>query len=318
MGRQRRAIKETAWKRPSSDRGGHLAMRARTDRRLRAPCYSGGVALVPPPPSLHATRLALAAALSVALTACGTAPLLPATTRARAVGFEAHEASTPRWSRWGRVGALRFLEVVIGTDEVERALPMVVALHGFGDAPRVPDGPYLGRARAYRLVMPEGPVVVEPGHAWSALRVRDERPEELAADLGARADEVISLVEILSLARPTRGRPVLTGFSQGGHLALTIATRRPQIASVVLPMAAWLPPSLQPTGAPPALTPIRGIHARDDERVPIAPTEALYARLHALGWDARLEIVDGTHAPTPTIEAFVARELDRALVALEP
>jgi phospholipase/carboxylesterase len=255
--------------------------------------------------------------LSLLPVGCGVTPTLAASTRARALGFESDGGATI-WSRWGRVGELRFLESVVGTDEVERPLPMVVALHGFGDGPHVPEGPYLGRARAYRFVMPEGPAVVDAGRAWSPLRVRDDRPAELAADLAARTEEILTLLEVLIVARPTRGRPILVGFSQGGHLALAIATRRPEVASVALPMAAWLPPGLEPTAPPPSPTRLRGIHAREDERVPFAPTEALYARLLALGWDARLEVVDGGHAPTAATDAFVARELDRALVAIDP
>ena len=269
-------------------------------------------------------RLAGASLLSVLL-ACGGTPPLAAAVRARATGFERHEDGTPpsapptpRWSRWGRVGRLRFLEVVIGTDEVELALPLVVALHGYGDGPRVPDGPYLGRARAYRMVLPEGPVEVEAGHAWSTLRVRDDRPAELAEDLAARAEDVAALVEVLRSSRPTLGRPILLGFSQGGHLALATALRHPGSFSAVLPMAAWIPPALEPTQPTSGHTRMRALHARADERVPLAPSEALYARLADLGWDVRLDVVDGGHAPSPATDAFVARELDRALAAVEP
>jgi phospholipase/carboxylesterase len=298
---------------------------ARADRRSAAPCYSGRVSLASRARWRVLLRLAGASVLAGLLVACGSAPPLAAAVRARATGFEPHEGATPsagqatpRWSRWGRAGALRFLEVVIGTDEVERALPLVVALHGYGDAPRVPDGPYLGRARAYRIVLPEGPVAVEAGHAWSALRVRDDRPAALASDLSARAEEVAALAQVLRAARPTRGRPILVGFSQGGHLALATALRHPDAFSTVIPMAAWIPPGLEPTRPPSSRTPLRALHARDDERVPFASSEALYQRLAALGWDVRLDIVDGGHAPSTATEAFVARELDRALVAVDP
>ncbi len=80
----------------------------------------------------------LVGAVALVASGCGATPSIPGPVRARALEFERHEGPTPRWSRWGVVGELRFLEVVIGTDEVERPLPMVLALHGFGDGPRVP------------------------------------------------------------------------------------------------------------------------------------------------------------------------------------
>lgn len=254
---------------------------------------------------------------ALCLSGCG-APALPAATRAEAAGFERHPSAAPLWARWGRAGELRFLEVVVGTDEVELPLPLVIALHGFGDAPRVPERPYLGRARPYRLVLPEGPVRLEAGRAWSPLRVRDGRPAELATDLDARAAQLATLLEVLVRARPTRGGPVLVGFSQGGHLALALATKRPELVTLALPMAAWLPPPLEPSGPPPSRVSIRGVHAREDERVSFEPTFALYERLSAHGWDARLEVVEGQHAPGPAIDAFIARELDRALLARDP
>jgi phospholipase/carboxylesterase len=267
---------------------------------------------------LRAWLLGSLLAVAAVGSGCGGAPTLAADVRARALGFEAHAGAVPRWSRWGRVGDLRFLEVVVGTDEVDATLPMVLALHGFADGPRVPDGPYLGRARPYRMVLPEGPVEVAAGRAWSAWRVLDERPDELAYDLDAQVAPLVELVEILRIARPTRGRPVLLGYSQGGHLALTLAVRSPRTFARAIPMAAWLPPALLPAAPPEVPLPIRGVHARDDERVPIALTEAVYGALAERGWDAQLEIVPGAHAPTAAVDAFAARELDVALLALDP
>ncbi len=248
------------------------------------------------------------------LVGCGATRTVPASTRARAIGFEHHISDAPLWSRWGSAGDLRFLEIVVGTDEVDAQLPLVIALHGIGDGPRIPEGAYLHRARAYRLVLPEAPLLFESGRAWSVYRVSDEQHDLLAAELEARMPALLEMIDVLAITRPTRGRPILLGYSQGGHVAFVLGTQRPELFTAILPMAAWIPPTLQPTGPPIAPTPIRGVHAHDDERVPLAPTEALYDRLRALGWDAQLQIVVGGHAPTAAIEAFFGRELDAALI----
>lgn len=258
---------------------------------------------------LGACLLAASAALG-----CGAAARVPLETRAGALGFV--RTAPHVWSRWGAVGEQPFLEVVIGTDDVDAALPMVLALHGFGDAPRVPEEPYLSMRRPFRMILPRGPLTVGEGFAWSAVRVRDGRPDELAAALEGCLPQLLGTLDALREVRPTRGSTIVVGFSQGGIVALALAATHPDRVGLVVPMAAWLPPALEP-GVTRSAPPVRAIHPRDDERIPLAPTEALVGRLRAAGWDATLEVVEGTHAMSPTIEAFVARELGRALAERE-
>lgn len=249
------------------------------------------------------------------LAGCGSAPRISAGTRARALGFaEVGRTTTGArvWAREAAVDKLTLLEVVVGTDEVDRPLPLVVLLHGYGDVPRVPGGPYTAIDRPYRFVAPRGPLRVEGGRAWSSVRVRDERPDALAAELGARAAALAGLVETVVRARPTTGPRVLLGYSQGGHTALALAMLQPDLFDWVVPMAAWLPPSLEPTSAPGRGPRIRGLHARGDSFVPYEPTEALYRRLRELGWDATLESIEGGHQSGPEVDAFVQRQLEHA------
>jgi len=273
----------------------------------------GGVLLGTPCGGLLG-RLAAAALACLALAACGSTPQVAADVRARALGFvESGRCRTGRvWSREAMAEDFRVLEGVIGPAEVDAPLPLVVELHGYGDAPRVPVGPYLAVSRPYRMVLPAGPVAVGDGRAWSSIRVRDGQPDALARDLAARLEPLARLVETVRAVRPTAGPTLLVGFSQGGHLALALATRRPDLFDLALPMASWLPPPLEPAG-PPGRTVIHAIHARDDERVPYPPSAALLERLRATGWDVTLETIEGTHAVSPDIEAFVLRELSRAL-----
>lgn len=272
----------------------------------------------------HVPRPSLGGPLAWALLAwtlagCAPTPHVPPTLHARAVGYESHEAPTPVWSRWARVSELRFLEVVVGTDDVEQPLPLLLSLHGIADHPRVPGPPMLSLPRAYRLVMPEGPVELESGeHAWSHWRVRDEHFEELGDDLERNVAPLAELVRVVQLARPTRGLPILMGFSQGGHQAFLLGVRHPELFSLVVPMAAWIDPARLPSPRPESRTPFRGVHARDDERVASAQALGVYAQLAAAGWDAQLEVIEGTHAPSPALDAFVSATLGPALRRLLP
>ncbi len=261
--------------------------------------------------------MCLLAALSIG--ACASGPSLDAATRAAIAGFEPSPAPKPVWTRWARVGATRFLEAVIGTDEVESRLPLVVELHGLADHPRPPVGAYLALARPIRLVMPEGPITLQGDeHAWTPVRVLDDRPDELDADLGRNVPALAELVRVVRLARPTAGAPVLVGYSQGGHQAFVLGLEHPELFALVVPMAAWLAPSRVRPAPPERAVPIHGFHAREDERVPLGPTEAIYDALRAEGWDATLSIEEGTHTPAAALDAFLVHELDRATAAIDP
>lgn len=256
-------------------------------------------------------RLLQALTLGLLFTTLGCGPQLAAADRAAAVGFV---RQGDVWVRTASLRGVNFLEVVIGTDEVDSQLPLVVALHGYGDVPRTPDAMWRHRARPYRMVLPQAPTVSGNGYVWSTTRVSDNNPEALATDLRSVVASLAQFLPVLRAARPTRGSIIVTGFSQGGHVTLALAVQRPDLIGFAMPLAAWIPSSLEPGQANGTLL-IRALHTRDDERIPLAPSVALYERLQRDGWNLTFIIVPGTHQVTPLIEAFVAAELDRALLA---
>lgn len=264
--------------------------------------------------------LLLGALLMGALSGCGAAaPLLDAPTRNALVGFERTPGEKPIWSRWARVGTLRFLEVVVGTDEVDSPLPLLVELHGLADHPHLPAGALLSLDRPFRLVAPEGPLPILDGErAWTTIRMRDDQPDELDAALEQNVEPLLELVRVVRLARPTLGAPILLGYSQGGHQAFVLGLSHPEAFGLLVPMAAWVHPArIQPP--PPEITlPIRGFHALEDERVAVEPTREAYEALQAAGWDARLTLEHGSHTPPPEIDAFLVQTLEEALARITP
>ncbi|MDW8246915.1 MAG: hypothetical protein RMJ84_10085 [Sandaracinaceae bacterium] len=249
------------------------------------------------------------------LSSCGSLQIDPVL-EARALGFELHPAFGKAWSRWGWVYEWRFLEVVWGTDEVNSQLPLVIALHGYGDTPTMPGHPFAGRSVPYRLVMPEAPLIVATGRAWSRFRVADNQPEAMSRELAERVEELRLAIALLQRVRPTRGLPILFGYSQGAHLALAFATTHPKEISGAVVGAGWLPPSFTPSQLPQHPPRIWAVHGSQDNRVPWSLSRVAYQKLQAMGWPIELHLVEGEHLPSPAMQASLAQAIENALRAI--
>jgi predicted peptidase len=163
----------------------------------------------------------------------------------------------------------------------DRPAPLIVALH-FGG--RVT--PFYGRGILEVLVLPAlaelEAIVVAP----DAL----DRGWDDALDEGA----VLALMDHLGETLAIDGKRVLcTGYSMGGVGTWYLASRHPDRFTAAIPIA----------GRPPAgmdvKVPVYALHGRQDEVMPIGPTESLINHLSAGGADARLMVVnDATHYQT--------------------
>jgi phospholipase/carboxylesterase len=221
--------------------------------------------------------------------------------------------------REGEVEGIAYLEVVLGHVDPESALPLLVVIHGRGDRPRIPGGPFDGLSHPVRVVMPRGPILVGEGFGWLPVLVAEGRTELLASalhDVAARLARVITRIRAI---RACRGPTIVSGFSQGGMLAVTLAVHHPDVVGVAFPLAGWLPPPLWPVGpAPPGAPPIRALHAIDDERIAFAPTRDAYDRLRELGWDIEVAAFDDVgHAMSAEMDERVHAWLDAALDGVE-
>jgi phospholipase/carboxylesterase len=191
---------------------------------------------------------------------------------------------------------LERLELVTGGAGPGDALPLVVAIHGLGDSPRGLAPLYERLPLRARVVLPRAPTPHGGGGSWFPLPWDPGGEAAFERGVATAAARVAALLEALPRERPTQGRPVLTGFSQGGILAFAVATTRPELASAAIPIAGLLPRGLWPRALPPgaAALPLRALHGRDDEVLPPEPVEALVAHLRGLGFDAELRLYPET------------------------
>ena len=237
-------------------------------------------------------------------------PLLP----------ESHVAPGVR-VRESVVHGLRYFEVILGEADFDDSLPMVVLLHGRGDRPRIPGGPFSGVPIPMRLVMPRGPLRVGAGYAWVQRSVTQGEYDLLAAALQERTHHLAITIETLCNMLPTMGRPVVAGFSQGAMLAFSLALQRPDIVGRAFPLAGWIPPGLLPASpvAPEQRVPIRSLHGTQDPVIPIGPTREVVAALRALEWEVELLEFEGVgHEISPAMNATFEAWLEESLRDLAP
>jgi len=111
--------------------------------------------------------------------------------------------------------------------------PLIIALHGFGDtAANYPKawGPVAEDFGAI-LVVPHGPRRVGNGRGWGNV-------EEAEAVVEATLEYARKTFEV------DWDRVVLTGFSQGGFMAMAIGSRHPDLFAGVIPMAGGYIPEI--------------------------------------------------------------------------
>ena len=191
-----------------------------------------------------------------------------------------------------------------GGARFEDRVPIVVAIHGLGDSPEGFVGLVEGFDRPARFIIPRALDPHEPGWSWFPIRARDPDVEGLAQGIVRAADAIEAGLAKLAEQRPEADEVIVTGFSQGGMLTFTLATRHPRRVDAAVAVGGWLPPPLWPESAPEGAPTLVALHGTDDPAVKFPPTEAAVEALRARGWPASLHPYPGVqHAIPPQMRA---------------
>jgi len=232
------------------------------------------------------------------LLACSTATAPPPEATAEA---PARKAQAPLPRGW--------LERVVGTDDPDTELPMVVMVHGLGDRPEsmlgLLDDDLPGPTR---IIAPRAPDSYGQGFSWFSERASGDRLA-LERQMKKTAADFVRNLSRVHGSRPTTGKPILSGFSQGGMLSFTVATHHPDAIDKAVPVAGWLPEGLWPEGEPPEGAPaIVALHGTADPVLPLAPTQAAVEALTERGWTVELKTFEGVQhkIPSEVREALLA------------
>ncbi|WP_437972273.1 dienelactone hydrolase family protein [Sorangium sp. So ce260] len=190
--------------------------------------------------------------------------------------------------------ALEYLEEVTGGADRSEALPLVVAIHGLGDRPESFAELLSGADVKARLIVPRGLTPYGDGYSWFPLQ-RALASDDVGQGILRAAAALAATIERVAAERPTRGKAIVTGFSQGGALTFALALHHGRAVGAAFPVSGWVPPAVLPGGsaADPATPALVALHGEDDRRVPIGPTRDAIAALGGRGVKVSLKSYPG-------------------------
>lgn len=146
----------------------------------------------------------------------------------------------------GKIGEFHYLEVIMGPmQHPDDPMPLIVVLHGRGGKPKIPERSFRQNL-PLRFFIPRAPDKMGDGYTWIATWTNSPDRQLFARSLSARVDQLAPAIRAFQKLRPTLGKPIVTGFSQGGIMSFALATRYPNHFAAAFPLAGWLPPVLYP------------------------------------------------------------------------
>lgn len=246
--------------------------------------------------------------LTLSLTACDTSP------SARTAPTASASAGTARGAPPEAAG-VRFISRITGGAAETDQLPLVIAIHGLGSRPEDFVDVYAKLGARARLVVPYGLEPYHGGYAWFEAGSAAD-PEKFAAGSRAAADKLAAMITELSRRYPTKGKAIVTGFSQGGMLSYALAVLHPEVVRAAFPVGGVLAKPLWPTAWPAGseMPKIHAYHGTTDERIAIDADRATIKHLREIGLSAEMHDYLGVgHLITPEMRRDLRRAIDDTL-----
>ena len=197
-------------------------------------------------------------------------------------------STSPTASTALQTSRVRYIERMLGGASTSESVPLIIGIHGLGDRPEKFSGIFNGMSVRARLILPYGLTSYGDGFSWFPISRLE--PKALADGTTLAAKELAEFIVLLEQSLPIQGKPIVTGFSQGGMLSFTLAVLHPEQVGEAFPIAGLLAPPLLPSSWPMGkLAPrIHAFHGDADDRVPIAGARDTVRALSNLGFSANL------------------------------
>ncbi|MGH7281084.1 MAG: alpha/beta hydrolase, partial [Polyangiaceae bacterium] len=210
-----------------------------------------------------------------------------------------------------RAGDLEVLELTTAGAHAKDILPMIVAIHGLGDKPENWLDFFSSFPVPARIILPRAPEPWGEGGSWFGYPPKSI--DDLAQGVALAGDRVAKAIADLEKSRPTKGRAIVTGFSQGGFVSYDLAVHHADVISAAFPMSGALPSPLAPANEAEAkaAAPIFAVHGDADRIVPIQMDRDGVAKIASLGGRATLqEFPRIQHTVTPAMKRAITDRIE--------
>ena len=199
------------------------------------------------------------------------------------VALEAREA-TPQ---------LEYVEKLTGGAGPADRLPVIIAIHGLGDRPEAFVSVLSELAIPARVIVPRAPTPYGPGGSWFPTPRMGASKAAIVKGVKESIDRLAALVKDLRKRKTTDPDAIIvTGFSQGGILAWSLAVTHPDLFLAAFPVGGFLPKALWPEAKKATKArrpPIVALHGAIDRVVGLDKDRAGVEVVTGAGWTARLE-----------------------------
>lgn len=182
----------------------------------------------------------------------------------------------------GVVAGVPYLERMRGHASPDESVPMVVLFHSKGASPSGHSGMLSGIGPA-RLILPEGAYEGSGGRVWWQRGIKDAmdpaQRDAATAQWEGAAERMAEFLRQIVQCRPTVGKPVITGSSQGGEMTLLMASTHPELVSAGVAVSSYLLPDLWTK----RMAPVHMIHGTGDKTVPYDWAREYFETMQARG-----------------------------------
>ena len=178
----------------------------------------------------------------------------------------------------GELSGYKYIEFAIGGAPQGARLPLIIFCHSRGTNPAGMKHWLESLNVQARVVMPIA-TVKDPGPIWWRGKASDQDQKTLAAEMRRESRRMAKFVQEANRCLGGVGKPIVTGHSQGGMMALAVATAAPGSVRAAIPVSAWIPVELWPR----ALPPTKMIHGGKDTTVTYARTADFVERANGFG-----------------------------------
>lgn len=216
-----------------------------------------------------------------------------------------HRIETP-----GLTHHLVYLEKTINSQSNRDELPMLIMLHGAGDTAENFLSWYDDFKAPVRIIVFQGPFDYGRGYTWAG-RKGVEDTVSVAQSINASINELLDTY-------PTKGKPMVFGFSRGAILAYYLAISSEQY-SYVVPVSGYLDTQLLPaeTGTYFEYPGIYAFHGTRDQVISIAQDRSSIQSLQRLNIKATLAEYPSRHLPDEQMQQAIKQQISSLLSELQ-